>query len=123
MEKHLALILTHMPPSSSASSLLRLHFGTACWSGEWFELGWLKFNPSPAARALSTTTVTWGRKMPLFLPHASLSRQLPEPSTFPLHPALLCGLAGDSWPPPRSPGRPMEKGDKGHSAQIQLEAA
>lgn len=101
MEKHLLLVLTHMPPSSSSSSLLRLHFSTAgtCCSREGFESGWLKFNPSPAVRALSATIVTWGHKLPLLLPQASLSCWLPALSTFPAASLLGKGPATPSLLP------------------------
>ena len=86
------------PSCSHPRAPQQLCFGTAGtgWTREGFESGWLKFNPSPAARALSATTVTWEHKLPLF-PHASLSCQLPALSTFlAASPHCSCSLAGDS---------------------------
>lgn len=72
MEKHLLLVLTHTPSSSSASSLLELRFGTAGarWPRKGFEPSWLKFNLSPA---VSATAVAWEHKLLLPLPCPSVS--------------------------------------------------
>lgn len=91
------------------------------WEG--FELSWLKFNPSPAARAVSATTVPREHELPLLLPHASLSCQLPALSTF----LAASDAAPGAWPGWLAPSLlPCQVGgerDKGHGAQIQLEAA
>lgn len=99
-----------MPPSSSASSLFRLRFGTAGagLTREGFESGWLKFNPSPAVRGLSATAVTWEHKLPLLFPHASFSCQLPALSTFPAASHAALGAwqgTADPLPAPLPGGR------------------
>lgn len=114
------------PTRRPAASLLPCSGSTLPWRSvgwEGFESSWLKFNPSPAARAVSATTVPWEHKLSVLLPHASLSCQLPALSTFP----AASDAAPGAWPGwPTLSLLPCQVGgqrDKGHSAQIQLEAA